>query len=178
MTGFGCPKAVQNLIRLSHGLRGVKAGLWLWGAVDVVGPEHEAEQAPTEPPDRRLPSLVQPLVVTPVLEDGSPVIATTVWPRPNTIRRDSSRKPETGDRDHPTESPPMSEDGDLEEVEESFRAAANCAYSWTIVVPRGANSTFRASSLARNRRQLGHRALTLTLMVHDTARANSKAQHR
>ena len=64
----------------------------------------------------------------------------------------------------------MSDDGGLEEVEESFRAAASCSYSWAIVAPRVAYSAFGASSSARNRRQLGHRALTLTLMVHDTAR--------
>ena len=38
--------------------------------------EHETEQVPTEPPDRLLQSLEQPLVVTLVLEDGSPEVAT------------------------------------------------------------------------------------------------------
>src|SRR5208282_3369775 len=44
--------------------------------VEVVGHEHETEQVPTEPPDRLLQSLEQPLVVTLVLEDGSPEVAT------------------------------------------------------------------------------------------------------
>jgi hypothetical protein len=44
--------------------------------VEVVGHEHETEQVPTEPPARLLQSLEQPLVVTLVLEDGSPEVVT------------------------------------------------------------------------------------------------------
>ena len=44
--------------------------------VEVVGHEHETEQVPIEPPDRLLQSLGQPLIVTLVLEDGSPKVAT------------------------------------------------------------------------------------------------------
>jgi hypothetical protein len=44
--------------------------------VEVVGHEHETQQVPTEPPDRLLQSLEQPLLVTLVLEDGSPEVAT------------------------------------------------------------------------------------------------------
>src|SRR5271157_5570827 len=44
--------------------------------VEVVGQEHETEQVPTEPPDRLLQSVEQPLVVRLVLEDGSPEVAT------------------------------------------------------------------------------------------------------
>ena len=36
----------------------------------------ETQQVPTEPPDRLLQSLEEPLVITLVLEDGSPEVAT------------------------------------------------------------------------------------------------------
>src|SRR5271157_124497 len=43
---------------------------------EVVGHERETQQVPTEPPDRLLQSLEEPLVITLVLEDGSPEVAT------------------------------------------------------------------------------------------------------
>jgi hypothetical protein len=43
--------------------------------VEVVGHERETQQVPTEPPDRLLESLEQPLVITLGLEDGSPEVA-------------------------------------------------------------------------------------------------------
>ena len=59
--------------------------------VEVVGHEHETEQVPTELPDRLLQSLEQPLIVTLVLEHGSPELATGhhVWIAPGySIRND------------------------------------------------------------------------------------------
>ena len=44
--------------------------------VEVVGHERETPQVSTKPPDRLLQSLEQPLVVTLVLEDGAPEVAT------------------------------------------------------------------------------------------------------
>src|SRR5271157_6511659 len=44
--------------------------------VEVVGHERETPQVSTKPPDRLLRSLEQPPVVTLVLEDGPPLVAT------------------------------------------------------------------------------------------------------
>src|SRR5271157_1939950 len=44
--------------------------------LEVVGHEHETQQVPTEPPHRLLQSLEQPLVITLVLEDRPPEVAT------------------------------------------------------------------------------------------------------
>src|SRR3954449_7136756 len=49
----------------------------------------------------------------------------------------------------------MSEDGGLEEVEESFRAAASCACSWAKAIWRAFNCACTASSCACNRWQFG-----------------------
>ena len=42
----------------------------------MVGHERETPQVPTKPPDRLLQSLEEPLVVTLILEDGPPLVAT------------------------------------------------------------------------------------------------------
>src|SRR5947208_1449040 len=49
----------------------------------------------------------------------------------------------------------ISEDGGLEEVEESFRAAANCACSWAKATWRVLNCDCSSSSCACNRWQFG-----------------------
>ena len=46
--------------------------------MEVVGHERETPQAPTKPPDRLLQPLEQPPVVTLVLEDRPPLVATGV----------------------------------------------------------------------------------------------------
>src|SRR5436309_15244841 len=58
----------------------------------------------------------------------------------------------------------MSEDGGLEEVEESLRAAASCWPSWATTSLRAASSASRASTRAWSRRQLVQRAVSLALM--------------
>ena len=49
----------------------------------------------------------------------------------------------------------MSEDGGLEEVEESFRAAASCAWRRATVASSAFNRASRASNSACKRRQFG-----------------------
>src|SRR5271157_407803 len=44
--------------------------------LELVGHEHETQQVPTEPSDRSLQSLEQPLVIMLVLEDGPSPVAT------------------------------------------------------------------------------------------------------
>src|SRR5512135_3924685 len=71
----------------------------------------------------------------------------------------------------------MSEDGGLEEVEESLRAAASCWPSWATTTLRAASSASRASTRAWNRRQLGQRAVSLALMAVDRTDSASGALH-
>src|SRR3954465_1668002 len=61
----------------------------------------------------------------------------------------------------------MSDEGGLEEVEESLRAAASCWLSWATICLRVASSASRASTRACNRRQLVQRAGPLALMGLD-----------
>src|ERR1700722_8515686 len=61
----------------------------------------------------------------------------------------------------------MSEDGGLEEVEESFRAAASCWASWATTCLRAASSASRASTRAWSRRQLVQEVGSVTLMAID-----------
>src|SRR3954464_3222770 len=61
----------------------------------------------------------------------------------------------------------MSDEGGLEEVEESLRAAASCRPSWATTCLRAASSASRASTRACNRRQLVQRAVSLALMGLD-----------
>src|SRR3954453_2760020 len=61
----------------------------------------------------------------------------------------------------------MSEDGGLEEVEESLHAAASCWPSWATTCLRETSSASRASTRAWSRRQLEQRTVSLTLMGLD-----------
>src|SRR6266568_8484179 len=60
-----------------------------------------------------------------------------------------------------------SEDGGLEEVEESLRAAASCWLSWATTCLRAASSASRASTRAWRRRQWVQPAVSLALMGRD-----------
>src|SRR5512142_13363 len=68
-----------------------------------------------------------------------------------------------------------SDEGGLEEVEESLRAAASCWPNRATTSLRAASSASRASTRACNRRQLGQRVVSLALMAiyhtHPAARA-------
>src|SRR5512147_3184550 len=59
----------------------------------------------------------------------------------------------------------MSEDGGLDEVEESLRAAASCWPSWATTCLRAASSASRASTRAWSRWQLEQRTIPLALMA-------------
>src|SRR4051794_39557940 len=59
----------------------------------------------------------------------------------------------------------MSEEGGLEEVEESLRVAASCWLSRATTSLRAASSASRASTRACNRRQLGQRTESLALIA-------------
>src|SRR3954470_21706152 len=61
----------------------------------------------------------------------------------------------------------MSDEGGLEEVEESLRAAASCWLSWATTCLRAASSASRASTRAWSRRQLVQRTVSLALMGLD-----------
>src|SRR4051794_32208157 len=68
----------------------------------------------------------------------------------------------------------MSEDGGLEEVEESLRKAASCCPSWATTCLRAASSASRASTRAWSRRQLVQRTASLALMaVYSTSPATA-----
>src|SRR5512133_3639915 len=71
----------------------------------------------------------------------------------------------------------MSEEGGLEEVEESLRAAASCWLSRATTSLRSASSASRASPRAWNRRQLEQRAVSLALMAIDHTDSASGALH-
>src|SRR5512135_1928827 len=72
----------------------------------------------------------------------------------------------------------MSEDGGLEEVEESLRAAASCWPNRATTCLRVASSASRASTRAWSRRQLVQRTVSLALMaVYSTCPA-TEALHR
>src|SRR4051794_8045940 len=58
----------------------------------------------------------------------------------------------------------MSDEGGLEEVEESLRAAASCWPSWATTCLRAASSASRTSTLAWSVRQLVQRTVSLALM--------------
>src|SRR3954470_20851605 len=61
----------------------------------------------------------------------------------------------------------MSEDGGLEEVEESLGAAASCWPGWATTCLRAARSASRAWTRAWSRRQLVQRTVSLALMGLD-----------
>src|SRR5512135_1368125 len=58
-----------------------------------------------------------------------------------------------------------SDEGGLEEVEESLRAAASCWLNWATTSLRASSSASRAATRACNRRQLGQRTEFLALMT-------------
>src|SRR3954469_22246078 len=62
----------------------------------------------------------------------------------------------------------MSEDGGLEEVDESLRAAASCWPSCATTCLRAASSASRTSTLAWSLRQLVQRTVSLALMAADS----------
>src|SRR3954447_23201197 len=72
----------------------------------------------------------------------------------------------------------MSDEGGLEEVEESFRAAASCWPSWATTSLRAESSASRASTRACSRRQLVHRAGSVTLMATDHTHPKAAELHR
>src|SRR3954466_9005122 len=61
----------------------------------------------------------------------------------------------------------MADEGGLEEVEESLRAAASCWLNWATTCLRAASSASRSSTRACNRRQLVQRAVPLVLIGLD-----------
>src|SRR4051812_34401391 len=68
----------------------------------------------------------------------------------------------------------MSDEGGLEEVEESLRAAASCCPSWATTCLRAASSASRASTRAWSRRQFVQRTVALALMaVYSTSPATA-----
>src|SRR4051795_11658100 len=69
----------------------------------------------------------------------------------------------------------MSDEGGLEEFEESLRAAASCWLSRATTSLRAASSASRASTRTCNRRQLGQRIVSLALMArHYTSTATGE----
>src|SRR5512135_1604210 len=71
----------------------------------------------------------------------------------------------------------MSDEGGLEEFEESLRAAASCWLSRATISLRAASSASRASTRACNRRQLGQRAVFLVLMAINHTDSASEELH-
>src|SRR5512147_889797 len=71
----------------------------------------------------------------------------------------------------------MSEEGGLEEVEESLHAAASCWLNRVTTSLRAASSASRASTRACNRRQLGQSAGSSALMAIDHTDSASGALH-
>src|SRR5947209_19033241 len=61
----------------------------------------------------------------------------------------------------------MSEDGGLDDVDESLRAAASCRLNWATTCLRAASSAPRTSTRACSRRQLVQRTVSLALMGLD-----------
>src|SRR4051812_16809102 len=72
----------------------------------------------------------------------------------------------------------MSEDGGLDDVEESLRAAASCWPSWATACLRSASSASRTSTRPCNRRQLVQRTVSLALMADDSTDPATRALHR
>src|SRR3954451_14817618 len=71
----------------------------------------------------------------------------------------------------------MSEDGGLDEVEESLRAAASCRLSSATTSLRAASSPSSASTRACNRPQLGQSVVSSVLMAgHHTDPASGRLQ--
>ena len=70
-----------------------------------------------------------------------------------------------------------SDEGGLEEFEESLRAAASCWLSRATTSLRAASSASRASTRACSRRQLGQRAVSLALMAINHTDSASGALH-
>src|SRR5512135_2385856 len=71
----------------------------------------------------------------------------------------------------------MSEDGGLDDVEESLRAAASCWPSWATTSLRAASSASRTSTRAWSRRQLVQRTVSLALMAIHHTNSASRALH-
>src|SRR5512135_2551676 len=71
----------------------------------------------------------------------------------------------------------MSEDGGLEEVEESFRAAASCLCNWATVAWRASSCARKASTSACNRWQLAHGGMGSVFMEAKSILLASVIQH-
>src|SRR5262249_56786251 len=71
----------------------------------------------------------------------------------------------------------MSEEGGLEEVEESFRAAASWLCNRSTVAWRAATSARKASTSACNLWQLAHGGMASLLMEAESIRPEPRIQH-
>src|SRR5512135_2539307 len=71
----------------------------------------------------------------------------------------------------------MSEEGGLEEVEESLRAAASCRCNWATVARRVSNAAREASTSACNRWQLVQGGIVSIVMVAESIRLMRAIQH-
>ena len=72
----------------------------------------------------------------------------------------------------------MSEDGGLDEVEESFRAAASCSWRRATVASSAFNRASWASNFACKRRQFGQDFRALGLMAGYATSLAENTQHR
>ncbi len=71
----------------------------------------------------------------------------------------------------------MSEEGGLDEVEESLRAAASCFCNWTTMDRRASSSARRVSTSARNRRQFAHGGVVSVIMEAESILPSAGIQH-
>src|SRR3954451_10015569 len=71
-----------------------------------------------------------------------------------------------------------SDEGGLEEAEESLHAAASCWLSWATICFRAVSSASRASTRAWSRRQLVQGAGSVTLMATDHTHPKAVELHR
>src|SRR4051812_19929392 len=71
----------------------------------------------------------------------------------------------------------MSEEGGLEELEESLRAAASCRCNWATVSTRASNRTCKASSWACSRWQLAHGGGVSVVMSAESILPAAGIQH-
>src|SRR5262245_59398193 len=71
----------------------------------------------------------------------------------------------------------MSEEGGLEEFDESLRAAASCRCHWATTARRASNSARRESTSACNRWQLAHGGVMSVVMEAESIPPAAGIQH-
>src|SRR5262245_37042352 len=71
----------------------------------------------------------------------------------------------------------MSEEGGLDELEESLRAAASCRGNWATTARRASNSPRKASTSACNRWQLAHGGVVSVVMGAESILPPARIQH-